>query len=117
MSSIERAIKYFEDEIRFCERAPAINGCEMTDDWLLTLEASKLAVEALRAMQELENNPYWKRICEMARKQRAKGIRTYGKGLEDNPLSAEERLTYLEEELIDGLMYIEHIKAGKELEP
>lgn len=36
-----------------------------------------------------------------------------GKGLEDNPLSAEERLTYLEEELVDALMYIEHIKAGR----
>ena len=49
---IKTAIKYFEDEIRFCERAPALNGCDMTKDWLLTLEASKLAVKALRAMQD-----------------------------------------------------------------
>lgn len=57
------------------------------------------------------NNPYWEKICTLAEKQRAKGLRTYGKGLEDNPLSIEERLTYLEEELIDALMYIEHIRA------
>jgi hypothetical protein len=37
-------------------------------------------------------------------------MKTYGKGLEDNPLTIVERLEYLEEELIDSLMYIEHIK-------
>ena len=57
------------------------------------------------------NNPYWERICKLSDKQRAKGMETYGQGLEMNPLTIMERLTYLEEELIDGLMYIEHIKA------
>ena len=57
-----------------------------------------------------DNNPYWERICNMAEKQRAKGMKTYGKGLEDNPLTIVERLEYLQEELIDSLMYIEHIK-------
>lgn len=57
------------------------------------------------------DNPYWKNVCDLADKQRAKGIATYGQGLEDNPMEMEERLTYLQEELIDGLMYIEHIKA------
>ena len=56
-------------------------------------------------------NPYWERICKLSDKQRAKGMETYGQGLETNPLSIMERLTYLEEELIDGLMYIEHIKS------
>ena len=55
MDSIERAIQYFEQEIRFCENAPTLNGCEMTEDWLLTLEASKLAVAALREQQERRN--------------------------------------------------------------
>ena len=62
----------------------------------------------------MPNNPYWERICRMAEKQRAKGIATYGKGLEDNPMSIIERLEYLQEELIDGLMYIEHIKEGSQ---
>lgn len=57
-----------------------------------------------------DENPYWERICELADRQREKGLSTYGKGLEDNPMSIEERLTYLEEELVDSLMYIEHIK-------
>jgi hypothetical protein len=37
-------------------------------------------------------------------------MKTYGQGLESNPMPIEMRLTYLQEELIDGLMYIEHIK-------
>ena len=55
---------------------------------------------------------YWDNICEMQKKQTKKGIRTYGQALEQNTsLNAMDRLTYLEEELIDALMYIEHIKA------
>ena len=56
-------------------------------------------------------NPYWKAIEALAEKQRAKGISKYGQGLEMNPMEIIERLTYLEEELVDGLFYIEHIKA------
>ena len=56
------------------------------------------------------NNPYWERICNLSDKQRAKGMETYGQGLESNPMAISERLEYLEEELIDALMYIEHIK-------
>lgn len=61
-------------------------------------------------METLEQNPYWERICAIADKQRAKGVATYGQGLEDNPMKIIERLEYLEEELIDGLYYIEHVK-------
>lgn len=57
-----------------------------------------------------KQNPYWDRICDMAEKQRAKGMKKYGYGLEDNPMRMKTRLEYLEEELIDALMYIEHIK-------
>lgn len=57
-----------------------------------------------------EDNPYWERICRLSERQREKGMKTYGQGLESNPMPIEMRLTYLQEELIDGLMYIEHIK-------
>ena len=56
------------------------------------------------------NNPYWERISAIADRQRAKGMETYGQGLESNPADITQRLEWLEEELIDGLMYIEHIK-------
>lgn len=56
------------------------------------------------------NNPYWKNICAIAEKQRAKGIATYGTGIEDNPADLITRIEYLEEELVDALMYCEWIK-------
>ena len=56
---------------------------------------------------------YWDNVCELQKKQTDKGVKTYGQRLEDNTsLSPTERLTMLEEELIDALMYIEHIKAS-----
>lgn len=56
---------------------------------------------------------YWDNICEIQRKQTQKGIETYGQPLEQNTsLDNEERITMLEEELIDALMYLEHVKKG-----
>ena len=60
---------------------------------------------------EDEEGLYWKRVCRIQKSQAEKGLKKYGQRLEDNDsLSEIERLEYLEEELIDGLMYIEHIK-------
>ena len=56
------------------------------------------------------DNPYWANIEAIAARQRQKGIDTYGQGLEANPADIMTRLTYLEEELVDALMYIEWIK-------
>ena len=56
------------------------------------------------------NNPYWERICKLSERQRAKGMETYGQGLESNPAGLVERINHLQEELIDGLMYCEWIK-------
>lgn len=56
------------------------------------------------------DNPYWERICKLSDKQRAKGMETYGQGLENNPMGIVDRLTYFEEELVDALMYCEWIK-------
>ena len=54
---------------------------------------------------------YWERVCEMQNKQTKKGIEKYGQVLECNQgMDWKERITYLQEELIDGLMYCEHIK-------
>lgn len=62
------------------------------------------------AKESAMSNPYWKRITQIADKQRDKGIKTYGQGLEDFDADIITRLEYLEEELVDALMYIEHIK-------
>lgn len=56
---------------------------------------------------------YWGEVCKIQKRQTEKGLEKYGQRLEDNhDLTMTERLEYLEEELIDGLMYIEHIKAA-----
>lgn len=57
------------------------------------------------------NAKYWDRVSKIQARQTEKGINTYGQILEDNTaMSIKERLEYYEEELIDALMYIEHIK-------
>ena len=62
-----------------------------------------------------ENEKYWSNICVMQKAQTEKGKKTYGQILEENTsMNMIERLEYLEEELIDALMYIEHIKALEE---
>jgi hypothetical protein len=58
----------------------------------------------------MANNPYWNNICDIAEKQRAKGLATYGKGIEKNTAALITRIEYLEEELVDALMYCEWIK-------
>lgn len=56
-------------------------------------------------------NPYWERITEKAEAQRRKGIEQYGQGIEDNKaLALHEWIDYLQEELIDALMYLERIR-------
>lgn len=54
---------------------------------------------------------YWDNICSLQIKQTSKGIKNYGQTIEQNQVpEIVERITMLEEELIDGLMYCEWIK-------
>lgn len=62
--------------------------------------------------KEEDQNPYWERICNLSAKQRAKGMETYGQGLEANPADMLKRIEHLQEELIDSLYYLEWIKDG-----
>lgn len=60
----------------------------------------------------MSTNPYWDNITAMADKQRAKGLETYGMGIEHNPADIITRIQYIQEELIDALMYLEWVKDG-----
>ena len=61
------------------------------------------------------DNPYWDSICKIAEQQRQKGLKEYGQGLEDNTeLSTDERIKMVEEEMVDALMYLEHLRKGRE---
>lgn len=55
---------------------------------------------------------YWMRICDINAKQEAKGLGKYGQMLEDNTtLSRAQRIEHAEEEAIDLLKYLEHLKV------
>ena len=71
---------------------------------------AKYVKEVKQKKEKRVNNPYWENICKIAEKQRAKGMKTYGKGIEDNYADIITRIEYLQEELIDALMYCEWIK-------
>lgn len=58
------------------------------------------------------DNPYWDRITAVANRQRSKGLKEYGKGVEDDTADINVRLDRIEEELIDALMYLEHLRDG-----
>ena len=65
---------------------------------------------AVRRMAEGEG--YEREIMDLFVRQKAKGLEKYGQTLDQNELSVQERLEHLEEELMDALVYIQHIKAG-----
>lgn len=83
-----------------CERSGLCNDCEFCDD-----QGGEYIND-----DDSTGNPYWERVCALANMQRAKGIQTYGQGLESNPADIMKRFAHLEEELIDALMYCEWIK-------
>lgn len=59
-----------------------------------------------------EHTEYQKNIIAIMERQHAKGMQKYGETLEDNTtLCIRQRIEHLQEELIDGLQYCEHIKA------
>lgn len=59
-----------------------------------------------------DNNYLWDRVNKIARDQRIKGLKEYGHGLEADNADLNTRLIRIEEELIDALMYIEHLKEA-----
>lgn len=81
--------------------------------YYIDIELHRAITKQMEELGWLETEPkdYWANITAIKDKQTKKGIDAYGQTLEENTaMSIIERLEYLEEELVDGLMYIEHIK-------
>lgn len=56
-------------------------------------------------------NPYWMNICKMNARQESKGMEKYGEPLEENTtLTTTQRIEHAQEEAIDLLKYLEHLK-------
>ncbi len=62
------------------------------------------------ALVSQRDSKYWYNITKMYKVQRAKGEKRYRKTLEENTACIEDRITYLQEEMVDGLMYCEWLK-------
>lgn len=72
------------------------------------------ADEAFRAAERRAAgaDAYRDRIVAMIDQQRAKGLKKYDQTLEENTtLTAAQRIEHAQEELIDALQYLEHLKA------
>ena len=98
------------------------SNCKLCDRWkygseqcMSITDASEeeldLAIKIITDSYKSIKNPYWGRITQMADRQREKGISTYGQGLEQfTTPDALKRIDYIQEELIDALMYLEWLK-------
>lgn len=77
-------------------------------------ERDRLADETRALKAELRvnlGNPYWVNICKMNARQEAKGMEKYGEPLEENTtLTTTQRIEHAQEEAIDLLKYLEHLK-------
>ena len=58
-------------------------------------------------------NKYIENINALMKRQESNGLETYGQLLQDNhEMTTIDRIEYLEEELVDALMYLEHLKES-----
>lgn len=81
-------------KIETLEKLAEVIGCDVSD---LIPYKGKAAVSS---------NPYWERIEAISARQRAKGMKTYGQGIEANPKALHKRIDMALEELIDLAMYL-----------
>lgn len=85
-----------DDTVRRCAEYVAEKHLQMDDEW----------------PSEVGCGEYWRNICGINARQGAKGVAKYGQTLEANTtLSTEQRIEHAQEELIDALKYLEHLKA------
>lgn len=77
-------------------------------------ERDRLADENRTMKAELKvnlGNHYWVNICKMNARQESKGMEKYGEPLEENTtLTTTQRIEHAQEEAIDLLKYLEHLK-------
>ena len=95
--------KMLESEYKKAVKVPYIDDSD-------SLKAESY-VDYLSYLQK--SDPFWFNVTGIANKQRNKGIKEYGKGIEKDTASEFVRLTRIEEELVDALYYIEHLKSLK----
>lgn len=114
IEEMDAVIQQYCAEQGFCPTSCKLKSiCEpIKGDFLTNPTVCEEAYRIVTNGNEPENqpNPYWDNITALATKQRKKGLHDYGQGLEANNKPVVERIKYIEEELIDALMYLEWLK-------
>lgn len=95
----------------YCESHKSCNGCIFFENSQCSFTHENVNECYSRYIAEGEGLDYWESITAIKNKQTEKGMKEYGQRLEDNDnLSIEDRIIMAEEEMIDALMYMEHLK-------
>lgn len=73
-----------------------------------------IGIDVLGFVTEEPADTYRDAIVALIDRQRAKGLSKYGQTLEENTtLTTEQRIEHAQEELVDALQYLEHLKQAK----
>ncbi|MGM9601085.1 MAG: DUF551 domain-containing protein [Faecousia sp.] len=48
-----------------CQRAPELNGCEMTEEWQRTIEVCEIAIDAIREQEQRKWIPVTERMPDL----------------------------------------------------
>ena len=116
MVSFDDMIKYLESK---CNDIADCGVCPIGDICIPSFSRFSVystdvprAYERMKGFERVDYNPYWDNINELAKQQRIKGLKKYNTGLEGNKKPTKDKIQYIEEELIDALMYLEWLKDG-----
>lgn len=107
-----------EDECPDCpykDTSVDAEGCitELHKDAIKAIRnlTNRIADRSVAVDEMCGDDKYWCRISDINHRQNKKGMEKYGVSLADNAtLTFAQRIEHLEEELIDGLKYCEHLK-------
>lgn len=95
--------------ISTCEGCPyiSVTGCQME----MKKDAKNIILSITEDTKDKKDMSYWSNICAINDRQEAKGRAKYGEDLEDNTtLTTIQRIEHAQEEAIDLLKYLEHLK-------
>ena len=105
-----------DDTVRRCAEYIAEKNLQLDEEpnmeYMRTITGEIICAKRDDISEPPESGRYWRKICGINAKQDAKGRAKYGQSLEENTtLSTVQRIEHAQEELIDALKYLEHLKA------
>lgn len=114
MDSFIEKIRYINKSCNkyYCSDCPAESYCNSINGKFRIYSTDIEDVYESFKNNETDSNRYWENICKLYDKQREKGLTKYGMTLEQNNKPSKDKIQYIQEELIDALMYLEWLKDG-----